>query len=307
MRTISNSVFSVSVPDIVAHTDEKFIFTAIRRSQTAASFSISEMGVVYNIYDNDPMIIDLTDYVRSIDTGSVTFNFNALNDSGEVIATAAIPFTLYRGFSTNAEILPLREVEVCGYADTHHTQIKVLEDARVEELVNGTWDMIATLSPGIIFDRELTIGDYRIVYTSSEIQDYEFRIYQTDDECHFANQFPVTWLSENGYIKEYTFRIKNEVRRTLESIELDRPNNGYNVIKAKGINIITQVRGADLQLRQYLADLVYSSEVYTFYLDANDSLIRVPITVSENNTNIDITLGYEDMTFTFNVHQYGIF
>lgn len=302
MRAYDN-IFKMRYPNERAYTDERFLIYLQRDSQFIAYFYIQELAVRYKIYDEEYMTIDLSDYVRTLND-EVTITVNALSDIGDVLHSFSFSSRLYSGISTNVEILPLKENFVCDLNDTTPMLMRIKTAGIIQKFIGGTWTDLRPFGANEWVNDFMTVGQYRVVVDGDDLIEFQIKVYEN---CRQENSIPLDWLSENGLRKRWTFPITTEVRRTLSSTELERPNDGYTLIKNKGVEINVKEDQADMSLRMYLADLVYSSDITTEYIDEFGDLVTVPVTVSGTSHNVTLTEKYQDVTFTLKVGQYDSF
>lgn len=312
MRNFSNSYVTLSVKDVNVFSDNKYIMTVTRNNASAYSIRIDNTNSIIRIIDNNPFDVDITDLIRAtpiyyVNGSPVSFiavNITTLDSSGNTIGTTiTFSSSIFSGFYTNDDIFPLKKYYLCNEDDTQPIVLKLPYDWKIQNSTNGTWEDLYSGLANIMFIRMLPIGFYRIVPSDGD-DDYYFDILKAED-CRFNNSLPVSWIGENGQPKKWIFEVTNHIRRTNDSIELYRNDDGYTVLKGKQLQIQVIEKQADIDLRNYLSDLVYSSSMSTFYYDNEDNEITVPITVSDSSSNVSIDTKYADISMLFSVQQHS--
>lgn len=306
MRVYNDGNFIVSYPDETAFADNKYFIAVKRLREDAVRLTILEIDASYTIFDDDEFNIDLSDYAKSNSPGSVTVSLALYGADDAVLSTFVFDSTLYAGAYTNDEIYPLESYLLCMDSDVQPVMVKMHVSVMLEKANGETWETVRVISAGEWFNGQLGQGTYRLTSTTPGFEERRFTI-DVIRECDKDEYIPVTWTGENGFGKKWLFKKVGEIRNTVDAVELARLNDGYTIHKGKTVQLQVAEENTDVSTRKYLADIVYSSNVDTFYITPTNERVNVPITVGNSSTTVDLLVKDADFSITLNVAQYDNF
>ena len=252
--------------------------------KTAGEKTISVNGESYTLYSaNEYIIIEITDYVRIVSSGTMTFIAGAYNFSFNFTSVNGDRNITYDDEKITGDIfyLPGKPfyIQFLGQkADYYNTSggFNLLNNAGA----NGTYNISSfpTFNDVIrYYDGPVPSGETINFVVPTCLTKYTL----------------VQWLGRSALIKSWVFEIKSVIHFSDKILNLQTMENGYYVYKNKRENVVVKHSLANTRIQHYLSDLVISDEVY---------IDGVRAKVADNA--FEVTQGKRDVQLTINKYAY---
>lgn len=247
-------------------------------------------GVQYDFFsDGEQSLIEITDDVRSNDTGS--FEFEHIAD-GLIYTLEYIALNGQQPTSDNLTLLPKFIPFISG--NEFWVQVYGKQDYLKSD---GTWQAFYG-NGGVLnaVDVNSKTG-FNLILRGYDgptpNKDYNvFELLQCSSEY-----ITVEWLGRFGFKKSWCFKIEREISSTSKQLSLQTLDSSYNVLKNKRKAVQVIHRKADHTTQQYLSDLVLSDEVY-IYSGTTKSQVDV------DTNSFEVTEKKRDIQILINVAAY---
>ena len=286
---------SNGLPDYDTSTDNGILAyrwekTFIRLTmKTAGTKTMSVNGIDYVFFDaNEYVLIEITDYVRSFNSGNFTFESGAFTYTLNFTAIAGERQTQNNKYRLPHEIVYNPNINLPFY-------IQITENITVKGIPDG--------SIMIPFNNLMIPFDWHLLKSSESIENtLNAATWQTEiisDNC-FTDKILFEWVGRFGVLKSWWFTIDKITYLTDKELNLQTIENGFYTLKNKRTNLSVKHLKADLYTQQYLSDLVLSDEVYIYDGPTVADKLRVKI----DNNSFDVSNKKRDISLSVNKFAY---
>lgn len=238
--------------------------------------------------DGEVSIYEITDLIRSTDSGTITFVNQA---AATILELDYVSFDGERESSFHNESVLPDEIPYIAGSEKFYVQT----DQKL-----GYWSTANTWEPFYAggpmtsidvrskADFDLLLGVYDGPAVGTVTYNFVRPACTTDLVL-------LEWVGRYGLRKSWYFKIDRLVYNSDKQLNLQTMENGYDTYKNKRASMVILHKDADFKTQRYLSDLVLSDKVY-FAVDG--SQVRVETNISE------ITERKRDLQFTINYHAY---
>ena len=253
--------------------------------KTAGEKTISVNGENYTLYSvNEYIIIEITDYVRLVSSGTMTFIAGVYNNSFNFVSVNGNRNITYEDEKITGDIfyIPTKPfyVQFLGQRTDYYTTSGTYS-ALNSAGANGSYN-VSSLSPAFnkvirYYDGPVPTGETINFIVPSCLTKYTL----------------VQWLGRSALMKSWVFEIKSVIHFSDKTLNLQTLENGYYVYKNKRENVVVKHSLANTRIQHYLSDLVFSDEVY---------IDGVRAKVADNA--FEVTQQKRDIQLTINKYAY---
>ena len=241
----------------------------------AAKSSFKFNGYTYfGYFNNDSVIIEVTDIVRS---GSSPIAFTFYNDVNAVLHT--LTCNLINGITQNS----LTKINLPSEIKVNFALLAAHNICSTDVYEKKTGASIVSENKGTI------------TYETNYVKQNDSYVKITPiDSC---DSILFRWISASGYTKDW-YLLQDKLNFLSDkSLQLETGGSDYNIFKNKKVKFSVVERSADLSTQKYLSDLVFSDDVKV-YIDGQW------LAVDFDTNSIEISNKRKDLVFNVNFQHY---
>jgi hypothetical protein len=237
--------------------------------------------------DNEVSIIEITDLIRSTDSGTITF---VNQTAATILELEYVSFDGERESVLNKDYLP-DEIPIVLTGDKFYVQT---DEKLAYWSTDNEWEpfyaggVMTSIDVKTIEDFDWSLGRYDGPVLSGETINF------VEMSCA-GDAVLLEWVGRFGLKKSWWFKIDRLIYNSDRQLNIQTMESGYDTMKNKRASMLIEHKGADQITQHYLSDLVLSDEVY---LASSGLKIRIETNVS------DVTKRKRDLQFTVNYSAY---